>query len=131
MFICLDFGVKFQMTFQDVASRGMYGLVVLNGFVFQFLILIIVVVFGLVGQVFISFNSSQRFLSTKLNTYNIVLELFWTLVPTLILFAISLRSLSLLYFMDSVRYADLTIKIIGHQWYWTYEFLNFLGGNYD
>jgi heme/copper-type cytochrome/quinol oxidase subunit 2 len=41
-----------------------------------------------------------------------------------------LPSFNLLYFMDSIPYADLTIKVIAHQWYWTYEYPNytFLGG---
>lgn len=52
------------------------------------------------------------------------LEIIWTVVPAFILILIAIPSFSLLYTMDEVIDPLLTVKIIGHQWYWSYEFVN-------
>lgn len=51
-----------------------------------------------------------------------LLEVLWTAIPVLILVALGVPSLKLLYFMDRSVDADLTIKVTGHQWYWTYVY---------
>ena len=56
------------------------------------------------------------------NSHNTVIEVIWTLVPVLILVAIAIPSIRLLRHQYSPPPADLTIKVIGHQWYWTYEY---------
>jgi cytochrome c oxidase subunit 2 len=55
-------------------------------------------------------------------THNTLIEILWTVVPVVILFVIGFFSLPLLYATDDVTDADLTIKAIGRQWYWSYEF---------
>jgi cytochrome c oxidase subunit 2 len=55
-------------------------------------------------------------------THNTLLEIAWTAVPVLILVVIAIPSFKLLYFMDRVTDPELTIKAIGHQWYWSYEY---------
>jgi len=54
-----------------------------------------------------------------------VLECVWTTVPGLILIQIALPSLSLLYFIEDSPSPNLTLKAVGHQWYWEYEFTDF------
>ena len=54
-----------------------------------------------------------------------VIECIWTLVPGLILIKIALPSLSLLYLMEEAPRPDLTVKAIGHQWFWEYEYSDF------
>ena len=49
------------------------------------------------------------------------LEIIWTIIPALILIAIALPSFALFYAMDDVGQPTLTVKVIGHQWYWSYE----------
>ena len=56
------------------------------------------------------------------NSHNTVLEVVWTLVPVLILVAIAVPSIRLLARQYSPPPADLTIKVVGHQWYWTYQY---------
>jgi len=56
------------------------------------------------------------------NTHNTMLEVVWTVVPILILVGIAIPSLRLLYFEETIPEADMTIKAIGHQWYWSYEY---------
>ena len=50
-----------------------------------------------------------------------MLEIAWTAVPVLILVVIAIPSFKLLYFMDRVHEPEMTIKAIGHQWYWSYD----------
>ncbi|HBN22238.1 MAG TPA: cytochrome c oxidase subunit II, partial [Holosporales bacterium] len=50
------------------------------------------------------------------------LEILWTLVPVVIVAAIAFPSVKLIYFMDKTEKADMTLKVIGHQWYWEYEY---------
>ena len=54
-----------------------------------------------------------------------VIERIWTLIPAIILVQIAIPSLLLLYTLDEAISASLTIKAIGHQWYWSYEYSDF------
>jgi cytochrome c oxidase subunit 2 len=55
-------------------------------------------------------------------THNTVVEILWTVIPIIILVAIAIPSFRLLYFADRTPDADMTLKIIGNQWYWSYEY---------
>lgn len=55
-------------------------------------------------------------------THNMKLEVIWTLIPCLIVLSIAWVSFPLLYFMDRMPNPDLTLKVTGHQWYWSYEY---------
>nr|ABW71628.1 cytochrome oxidase subunit II [Toxostoma rufum]AEQ28319.1 cytochrome oxidase subunit II [Toxostoma rufum] len=50
------------------------------------------------------------------------IELVWTILPAAVLIMLALPSLRILYMMDEINEPDLTLKAIGHQWYWTYEY---------
>jgi cytochrome c oxidase subunit 2 len=54
-------------------------------------------------------------------THNFLLEVIWTAAPVLILAVIAFPSFKLLYFMDRAEKPEMTVKITGHQWYWSYE----------
>ena len=54
-----------------------------------------------------------------------LLEAAWTLLPAVVLVAVALPSLSILYNLDSSVSSNITIKVIGHQWYWSYEYSDF------
>ncbi|MHA1565634.1 MAG: cytochrome c oxidase subunit II [Alphaproteobacteria bacterium] len=55
-------------------------------------------------------------------THNTLVEVLWTAVPILILVFVAVPSFRLLYFADAAVDADMTVKVIGRQWYWTYEY---------
>ena len=59
------------------------------------------------------------------------LELFWTLTPAIILVFIGLPSIKLLYLIDEVFHPSITIKTIAHQWFWSYEYTDFLSIEFD
>nr|YP_009502256.1 cytochrome c oxidase subunit 2 [Blastopsylla occidentalis]AWU48859.1 cytochrome c oxidase subunit 2 [Blastopsylla occidentalis] len=62
---------------------------------------------------------------------NQLIELVWTFIPTVILAFIALPSLHLLYIMDELLNPSITVKIIGHQWYWSYEYNDFHSIEFD
>lgn len=55
-------------------------------------------------------------------THNTLIEIIWTAIPVLILVVIAIPSIRLLYFMDHVEKPDMTLKVIGYQWYWGYVY---------
>nr|AMP84260.1 cytochrome c oxidase subunit II [Omobranchus elegans] len=67
--------------------------------------------------------------STKLTNKYILdsqeVEIIWTILPALILILIALPSLRILYLMDEINDPHLTIKAVGHQWYWSYEYTDY------
>lgn len=66
--------------------------------------------------------SEKRNPTPSKTTHNSLLEVVWTLVPILILIGIAVPSFKILYETDKVADADMTLKITGHQWYWSYEY---------
>jgi len=64
-------------------------------------------------------------------THNTVIEMLWTVVPVLILVIIAIPSFKLMYYMDRVQNPEMTIKVTGHQWYWSYEYPDQGGLTFD
>ncbi len=58
-------------------------------------------------------------------------ETIWTVLPAVILIFLAFPSLRLLYLLDELEHPSLTIKTIGHQWYWSYEYSDFLDLEFD
>nr|AML26640.1 cytochrome c oxidase subunit II [Ptiliidae sp. BMNH 1274723] len=71
----------------------------------------------------------------KINNHNILesqmIEIIWTMIPAIILIFIALPSLKLLYLLDEINNPLITIKSIGHQWYWSYEYSDFKSIEFD
>ena len=110
-----------QIGFQDAHSPTMERILSLNDILFWLCIVISVFVMGLMVIIFIRFNRKRNPTPQKF-THNSLIEVIWTVVPVIILVAIAIPSFRLLYFMDRTSEAEMTIKAIGHQWYWTYEY---------
>ncbi len=83
--------------------------------------LITLFVMGLLGYVMYRFSAKRNPVPTR-TSHNTVIEVLWTVVPVVILVLIAIPSFKLMYFMDRVPNADMTIKVTGNQWYWTYEY---------
>jgi cytochrome c oxidase subunit 2 len=64
-------------------------------------------------------------------THHSLLEVAWTIIPVIILVLIAIPSFSLLYYADHVEDPDMTLKITGHQWYWSYEYPDHGGFGFD
>nr|YP_002970906.1 cytochrome c oxidase subunit II [Trionyx triunguis]BAH79148.1 cytochrome c oxidase subunit 2 [Trionyx triunguis] len=69
---------------------------------------------------------------THTNTMNAQeVEIIWTILPAIVLITIALPSLRVLYLMDEINNPYLTIKAMGHQWYWTYEYTDYENLEFD
>nr|QNE85403.1 cytochrome c oxidase subunit II [Psychomyia pusilla] len=62
---------------------------------------------------------------------NQTIEMIWTMIPGFFLINIALPSLKLIYMIDEINFPSITMKIIGHQWYWSYEYSDFNQINFD
>ncbi len=82
---------------------------------------IVLLVAFLLGYVIVRFRASRNKNPSKV-AHNTPLEIIWTTIPVLILVYIAFPSFKLLYMMDVTPKADMTLKAIGNQWYWTYEY---------
>jgi cytochrome c oxidase subunit 2 len=119
-----DCAEPFQITFQDPATTSMEGIYLFNLhliFVITSIVLIVSWLLTLILKNFLEFNSSKASNFTHSNE----IEIVWTTVPAIILLSLAFPSFSLLYSMDEVSPADLSLKILGHQWYWSYEISDF------
>jgi cytochrome c oxidase subunit 2 len=110
-----------QMGFQPAASPVMQRLDNFHDFLLVVTTLISVFVILLMGYVLIRFRASRNPVPTK-TVHNTLLEVIWTIVPIIVLVIIVVPSFRLLYFMDRAVEAEMTLKVVGHQWWWTYEY---------
>lgn len=85
--------------------------------------IILLLVTGLVGYAIISLLMNKIYCRTILEAQEI--ETIWTILPAVILLFLAFPSLLLLYLMDEVRKPSITLKVVGHQWYWSYEYSDF------
>nr|YP_010982599.1 cytochrome c oxidase subunit II [Pseudodiaptomus hessei]WOH21597.1 cytochrome c oxidase subunit 2 [Pseudodiaptomus hessei] len=108
-----------QFGLNDANSPIMEELVFLHDFVNMILLFIITFVFIIMVSMILNNYVNKNLLEMQL------LESIWTLIPAIILVQIALPSLLLLYMLDESADTSLTIKTVGHQWYWSYEYSDF------
>ena len=113
--------VPWQMTFQPAATPIMERVTAFNELVFWIIAVITLFVLGLLLVIIVRFRASAN-PEPSTTSHNTVLEVLWTVVPIIILIVIAIPSFKLLYYIDEVPESELTIKVIGHQWYWSYEY---------
>jgi cytochrome c oxidase subunit 2 len=115
-----------QIGFQDGASPTFEGITELHNSIFFYLIVISVGVAWVLGSVVVNFSSDKSPIVYKYANHGTLIELVWTITPAFILIAIAFPSFKLLYLMDEVISPSMTIKVVGHQWYWSYEYSDFV-----
>ena len=113
---------NWQLGFQDSASQGMTEIVSFhNNILLPIIIAITVFVLFLMIYTCIRFRESKNPVPSK-TTHNVAVEVLWTLIPCLILIVMAVPSFKLLYKQDTIPKVDVTIKAVGYQWYWGYEY---------
>ena len=113
---------NWQLGFQDSASQGMTEIVSFhNNILLPVIIAISVFVLFLMIYVCIRFRASKNPNPSK-TTHNVAVEVLWTLIPCLILIVMAVPSFKILYKQDTIPKADVTVKAVGYQWYWGYEY---------
>ncbi|BEI31803.1 cytochrome c oxidase subunit 2 (mitochondrion) [Bryopsis sp. KO-2023] len=127
--IFADAPEPWQYGFQDPATPVMEGIVDLHHDICFFLILIIVFVLWMLSRTVFYFVDGHG--GAPANPEKIIhgttIEIAWTIAPSIILVLIAIPSFALLYSLDEIVDPAITIKAIGHQWYWSYEYSDYTG----
>nr|YP_010620956.1 cytochrome c oxidase subunit II [Hebardina concinna]WAX39300.1 cytochrome c oxidase subunit II [Hebardina concinna] len=114
-----------NMNLQDSASPIMEQLIYFHDHTLMIIIMILMVV---------SYMMIMMIFNKYINRYLLegqMIELAWTIAPAIILIFIAIPSLRLLYLMDEINSPTVTLKTIGHQWYWSYEYSDFTKIEFD
>nr|YP_009773378.1 cytochrome c oxidase subunit II [Leptochiton nexus]QIZ12587.1 cytochrome c oxidase subunit II [Leptochiton nexus] len=114
-----------QWGFQDAASPLMEQLI----FFHDHAMLILIMIISLVS--YASFSLLSNKFSSRFLLEGQAIETIWTILPAIVLIFLALPSLRLLYLLDEVNSPVLTLKAIGHQWYWSYEYTDFENIEFD
>jgi cytochrome c oxidase subunit 1 len=117
---------KWQMNFQDPATPIMEKIIDLHHDIQFFLIIIVITVLWLLLRAVYLFNDKNTFTKRFSFSHHTQLELIWTIIPTIILVFIAIPSFALLYAIDELHNPQITLKVIGNQWYWSYEFSDYI-----
>ena len=110
-----------QLGFQEPASAHMQNIFDLHNFVLIMMTAITIFVLFLIIYVVIRFRKNANPNPSK-RSHNTLIEILWTGIPVIILIAMAIPSFKLVYQQDIIPEADMTVKVIGHQWYWEYQY---------
>jgi cytochrome c oxidase subunit 2 len=121
----MDVAEAMQLSFQDPASPIMEGIINFHNEVMIYLTFIMLGVFWIMIESIREYSKTKKLISHKYMIHGTWLEIIWTITPAFILIAIAYPSFKLIYLIDEVIDAGITIKVIGHQWYWSYEYSDY------
>nr|YP_009476671.1 cytochrome c oxidase subunit 2 [Storeatula sp. CCMP1868]AVM81164.1 cytochrome c oxidase subunit 2 [Storeatula sp. CCMP1868] len=119
-----DYAHKYQVSFQDPGTPVMEGIIVLHhDLLFVLTIIGVSVSWILFRTAFLFHNKNNKFPSKI--SHGSTIEIIWTVTPSLILMILAIPSFALLYSMDEIIDPSVTLKVIGHQWFWSYEYSDY------
>nr|YP_010895134.1 cytochrome c oxidase subunit II [Ironomyia nigromaculata]WJW73660.1 cytochrome c oxidase subunit II [Ironomyia nigromaculata] len=110
---------------QDSASPLMEQLIFFHDHTLLILVMITIMVTYIMVMLFFNLLTNRFLLHGQ------TIEMIWTILPAIVLLFIALPSLRLLYLLDEINEPMITLKSIGHQWYWSYEYSDFLNLEFD
>ena len=106
-------------------QQGASSIIELINYFHDHIIILLTIIILFVSYVFIVLLTSKKLDRILIDSH--LLELIWTVIPMVFLVFIALPSLYLLYMTEDVSRYGLSVKVVGHQWYWEYEYFNLLG----
>jgi cytochrome c oxidase subunit II len=125
----LDTPSPWGLYFQDSATPQMEGLVELHDNIMYYLVIILFSVGWVLFSIIKNYVESKSPISHKYLNHGTLIELIWTITPAIILILIAFPSFKLLYLMDEINDPSMTLLAEGHQWYWSYQYPDFLDSN--
>nr|WAP91725.1 cytochrome c oxidase subunit II [Idiocerini gen. 'Neoamritatus' sp.] len=108
-----------KMCFQDAVSPIMEQLIMFHDHAMMIIIMITIMVLYMMTSMMLNKFMNRFLLEGQL------IELIWTIIPAFMLIFIAMPSLKILYMLEEMNNPMITIKAIGHQWYWSYEYSDF------
>lgn len=112
---------NWQLGFQDAVSPVKEHLANLHQLILYIITAIVIFVSLLLAYVCFRFSAKRNPVPSK-TTHNTLLEIVWTTIPVIILIVIAIPTFRTLYYVDKTEEAEMTLKVIGHQWYWEYQY---------
>lgn len=125
-----DFPRPWQVYFQDAASPVMEELTWLHNLLLLIITAIVTFVMLLLAYTMYKYSAKRNPVPATF-THNITIEVIWTIIPILILVLIAVPSFKALRAIEKSPPAEMTIKVIGSQWYWTYSYPDHGGFEFD
>jgi len=125
----LDAPSAWGIYFQDSATPQMEGLIELHDNIMYYLVIILFSVGWILFSIIRNYVNNKSPISHKYLNHGTVIELIWTITPAIILILIAFPSFKLLYLMDEVSDPSMSILAEGHQWYWSYQYPDFIDSN--
>lgn len=119
-----DAPVSWQFGLQDPATPVAEGILRFHHDLMFVLVFVVVFVSWMLFRVLYHFNHTVNSVPTDI-VHGTVIEIVWTIIPATLLMVIAVPSFALLYSVDEAVDPALTVKIVGHQWYWTYEYSDY------
>ncbi|ETO91489.1 MAG: cytochrome c oxidase, subunit II [Candidatus Xenolissoclinum pacificiensis L6] len=120
---------QWQLGFQEAGNNFMRKVTAFQNLIFIIMFLIVLFVTMITIYVLIRYNKKSNPVPST-TSHNTAIEIAWTLIPILIVIAISFPSIKLLSYSEKIPEADMTIKVAGYQWYWNYDYPDY-EINYD
>jgi cytochrome c oxidase subunit 2 len=125
-----DYPRPWQLGFQEAASPVMEKLAVFNDQLNILITIICIFVLLLLVYTCLRFRKSKNPVPSK-TSHNTLIEIIWTVLPVVILVIIAVPSFKILYYMDKTDKPEMTLKVVGHQWYWEYQYPDAGGFSFD
>ena len=119
-----------QIATQEAATPVMREMVNFHNMLLVVIFAIAIFVTLLMLYVCIRFSAKNNPNPSK-TSHNVPLEIIWTVLPIVVLVLIAIPSMKLLYFNEKVENSEMTLKIIGNQWYWSYVYPDHEGISFD
>lgn len=121
-----DAATNWQLGLQEPATPAAEGILHFHNYLMFYIIIICVVVFWLMFRIVALYNEiSNPMMYLERFSHSSILEIVWTVIPAVVLLLLAIPSFALLYSLDELIDPDLTLKVIGHQWYWSYEYSDY------
>ena len=120
-----------QLGFSEPATELMSDVIAFHSYILMPIITgISILVLALLLYIAYRYNSNRNQIAST-TTHNTLIEVLWTVIPVILLIIIAIPSFRILYTAETIPKADLTIKAIGNQWYWSYEYPDYDDFSFD
>jgi cytochrome c oxidase subunit 2 len=115
-----------QYGFQDPATSYFEGMIDLHHDLMFFMVLVTVFICYLLFSLVFNFDNKFNKQPPVDLQANSLIEIIWTMVPGLIILSLALPTFALIYSMEEILSPTITVRVVGNQWYWTYEHCDYL-----
>lgn len=123
-FAYCDAALPWQFGLQDPATPVAEGIIRFHNDLMFIIIFVVLFVSWVIFRILVLFNEDSN-IKPGAVVHGTVIEIVWTIIPAVLLIIIAVPSFALLYSVDQIVDPSITLKIVGHQWYWSYEYSDY------